>query len=223
MNGYGLMQERTPVAPRGRHETRGAVLGGLLAMIQACRDESYALWDHSLAVGATSHRLAAALGLPPGARRLVYVGGLLHDVGKTLSRFETLFKPGPLDAEEREHMRLHPVTGARLVRGLELEPVADAVLRHHELFDGSGYPGGLSGARIPLIARIVTVADHYEAMRESRPYRPIPSTRGEALALVARLGAAEKLDPRVAGLLHRVVTPAAPRPARYLQLLTRAL
>lgn len=200
---------------------RGAALGELLAAIRRCRTETYTLWDHSLAVGATAFRLAASLGLSPSTRRLVYLGGLLHDVGKTRTRLETLFKPGPLDGHERAHMRLHPTIGAGLVRSLDVDAVVEAAHCHHELFDGSGYPDGLAGAQIPYTARIVAVADHYEALRESRPYRPIGCTRNEALSLVARLATSRKLDPAVSRHLPHVTGVATPSPSNYLHTIAR--
>jgi putative nucleotidyltransferase with HDIG domain len=200
---------------------RRDLFDGLLDAIRATRDESYALWDHSIRVASTARRLALALGVSAETRRLAYLGGLLHDVGKTVTCVRTLFKPGPLTVEERKIMNLHPVVGAGLVRDLRIGPVTDAVHLHHELFDGSGYPFGLRGAEIPLIARIVAVADYYEAVRESRPYRPRACSRAEALALIAGLAAERRLDPVICSLLPTVVRrPAAPA-SRYFQRATR--
>ena len=180
-----------------------AELTRILAHIDAVRTPAYALWDHSLAVGATSWRLARAMGLGVELQGAAYLAGLLHDAGKTLTRRETLFKPGPLDGAEREHMRLHAVRGADLVRCIGFVAIADAVRSHHELLDGSGYPGGLRGEQIPLLGRIVSVADFYEATREDRPYRP-GTSRADALALLERAAAHGKLDPSIARLLASV-------------------
>jgi putative nucleotidyltransferase with HDIG domain len=203
---------------------RRDVLDGLLDAIRGCRNETYALWDHSIRVASTAWRLSLALGLSADVRRLAYLGGLLHDVGKTVTCAHALFKAGPLTEDERKVMRMHPVLGAHLVRDLRLSAVTDAVHLHHELFDGSGYPYGLRGAEIPVVARVVAVADYYEALRESRPYRPEACSRSVALRLIAVLESERKLDPVICRALPAVVRrPAAPskhfqRAARYFDL-----
>ncbi len=188
---------------------RRILLTNLLDAIRGCRNESYALWDHSIRVAATAWRLAVAHGARADVRRFAYLGGLLHDVGKTVTCANMLFKPGPLTLEERRVMNLHPADGAQLVRGLRLDAVTDAVHLHHELFDGTGYPFGLRGDEIPLVARIVAVADYYEALCESRPYRPIACSPDEALALVAGLASERKLDPAICRLLPTIVGASA--------------
>jgi putative nucleotidyltransferase with HDIG domain len=212
-------RRRDRIAPAGRIGSgwKGAALAELLTAIYECRDERYALWDHSLAVGATSLRLAAAMGLPREVKRLVYIGGVLHDVGKTETPRELLFKPGPLNAAEHEQMRHHTVLGGALATRVEIATAFEAARYHHERFDGSGYPEGLSGASIPFVARVVAVADHYEAIRESRPYRPIGATRAEALAIIAADAHARQLDPLVARFLESATVPCAPAPSSYFE------
>lgn len=209
------MPEPIPRAPSLRVAStfpapKQALLDDLLASIWSCRCESYALWNHSIAVASMARSLAAAAGLPRGAQRLAYIGGLLHDVGKTTTCAATLFKPGPLTDAERKEMNLHPVTGAELVRDLGLTVVTDAVHLHHEMFDGTGYPFGLRGAEIPVVARVVAVADYYEALRESRPYRPVACSREESLSRLAELGAARRLDPGICRLLGHVARQPSP-------------
>jgi putative nucleotidyltransferase with HDIG domain len=194
--------------------TRSEQLAGLLGAIHSCRNESYALWDHSIAVASTARRLAIAAGHSRHTQRLAYLGGLLHDVGKTATCRMALFKPGPLTAAERKLMNQHPVAGARLVRGLGLAAVTDAVHLHHEMFDGSGYPFGLRGGEIPVIARLVSVADYFEAMTESRPYRPVALGAHEALARIAALAGEGRLDPAVCGLLEFVAGGPARSPSK---------
>jgi putative nucleotidyltransferase with HDIG domain len=202
-------------------ETRRGRFEGLLDAIRACHSESYALWDHSIRVAATARRLAFALGAPVEACRLAYLGGLLHDVGKTRVCTHALFKPGPLTPAERAEMNRHPAVGARLVEGLGLAAVTDAVHLHHELVDGSGYPFGLVGREIPLVARVVAVADYYEALRESRPYRPVACAPGRALAHVGALAARGKLDATICRLLPPVVRSSAATPSKDFQRATR--
>jgi putative nucleotidyltransferase with HDIG domain len=190
---------------------RPAALGALLDAIRACRDERYALWDHSIRVASTARRLAGAIGLSSETCRLAYLGGLLHDVGKTVGCASLLFKPGPLTLQERQIINLHPLHGAELVADLGLRPVTDAVRLHHELFDGTGYPYGLRGAEIPVVARVVAVADYYEALCESRPYRPEACPAHVALQHVRTLALERKLDPRVCRALPTVTrTPECP-------------
>jgi putative nucleotidyltransferase with HDIG domain len=194
--------------------SREGLLASLLESIRACRTERYALWDHSIAVASTARRLAVAMSLPRHHQRLAYLGGLLHDVGKTETCGAALFKPGPLTADERKVMNLHPVVGAGLVRELGVEAVTHAVHFHHELFDGTGYPLGLRGDEIPLVARIVAVADYYEALCESRPYRPVALTHEAALVHITLLAGERKLDPAACSALAHAGVARAPAHSR---------
>ena len=193
------------------------MIGGLVGSIRECSNESYSLWKHSLAVASTARRLALVLGLSIEERRLIYLGGLLHDVGKTALAPETLFKPGPLSPEERDHLNLHPGLGAGMVAELGIEYVSDAVHFHHELYDGSGYPFGIAGQEIPLVARVVGVADYFEALCESRPYRPLAATSTEALEVIGSLATAGKLDKEITRALPTVAQTSAPVPSRYFE------
>jgi HD-GYP domain-containing protein (c-di-GMP phosphodiesterase class II) len=104
--------------------------------------------------------------------RVIRMGGLLHDVGKIGVPDEILRKPGRLTADEWEVMRRHPYLGALIVAGVpDMEPILDIVRSHHERWDGQGYPQGLHGAEIPLLGRILAVADAFSAMTTDRPYR----------------------------------------------------
>lgn len=102
----------------------------------------------------------------------VRLGGLLHDLGKIAIPDSILHKPGPLDLAEFAILKRHPEIGAEIVRPLRvLDGPEPAVLHHHERFDGTGYPYELRGEEIPLSARIVAVADAFDAMTTDRPYR----------------------------------------------------
>jgi putative two-component system response regulator len=102
----------------------------------------------------------------------LYRGGYLHDIGKVSIPDRILFKPGPLDAEEWETMRTHPQRGEDICKPLRsLERVLPIIRHHHERWDGSGYPDGLSGAQIPRLARILQMADIYDALTSARPYK----------------------------------------------------
>jgi putative nucleotidyltransferase with HDIG domain len=99
-------------------------------------------------------------------------GALLHDIGKMGVLDKIINKPGPLTDEEWELMRAHPVVGAQIVEKMEfLGDTIDIVRHHHESWNGKGYPDGLAGTNIPYNARIVTVADSFDAMTTDRPYR----------------------------------------------------
>ena len=116
--------------------------------------------------------LGRELGWSDDDLRSLQVGALLHDIGKIAVADAVLQKAAPLDEREWAAMRLHPALGANLVRGwAALQPALPAVLYHHERYDGTGYPTGLAGQAIPAMARIVAVADAFDAMLTDRPYR----------------------------------------------------
>ncbi|MCC7104323.1 MAG: HD-GYP domain-containing protein [Chloroflexi bacterium] len=116
--------------------------------------------------------LAEELGWGNLALNDLEIGALLHDTGKLGVPDAILRKPAPLNDEEWREMRRHPTIGAALVAGsAALRQARDTVLHHHERFDGRGYPDGLSGANIPIQARVVSVADAFDAMVTTRPYR----------------------------------------------------
>jgi putative nucleotidyltransferase with HDIG domain len=179
------------------------VLAGAISRINGVRTRSYSLLDHSYAVSFTAYRLATAMGLSGAERAAVSMGGLLHDTGKSLTRFETLFKAGPLTASERSHVCQHPSDGAMLIGPIGYGLVVDAVMYHHEFYDGTGYPRGLRGEAIPLAARIVGVADYYEALLEDRAYRP-GIDRLAALETIERAGDELRLDPAITRLIRHV-------------------
>ncbi len=127
---------------------------------------------HSRRVAAYSRRLARAVKLSENDVDIVESGALLHDIGKIGVADAVLFKPGPLDVSERRAIALHPGLGARLIGGVSsMAGVVPCVLHHHERIDGDGYPEGLRGERIPLGARLIAVADSFDAMTTDRPYR----------------------------------------------------
>jgi ribonuclease P protein subunit RPR2 len=145
------------------------------------------------------------------------VGCLLHDVGKIAVPAAILRKPGPLTGEEWDLMRRHPATGARVVGPLGCsQTVVDVVRHHHERWDGTGYPDGLAGDRIPLTARIFSVCDALEAMTAARPYREaLPVDR--ALERVHE-AAGDQFDPGVVAALDRGLQNGAIALERALEL-----
>ncbi|HSB73570.1 MAG TPA: HD domain-containing response regulator [Candidatus Methylomirabilis sp.] len=151
---------------------------------------------HSLRVARYATGIAETLALTPGLCHQVSTAGLLHDLGKVGVRDAILDKPGRLTPEEWAVMRQHPVVGSKILAPLGfLAEEARSVRHHHERFDGAGYPDGLAGEAIPLPARIIAVADTFDAMSTARPYRPpLPVT--EALAELDR-AAGTQFDPRI--------------------------
>jgi diguanylate cyclase (GGDEF)-like protein/putative nucleotidyltransferase with HDIG domain len=127
---------------------------------------------HSETVGHYAHAIARALGLPDPRVERIRAAGVLHDIGKLGVADAVLKKPGPLTPAEWEEMRRHAELGARILSHANLRDVSGWVLSHHERVDGGGYPDGLAGDAIPIEARILAVADAYEAMTADRPYRP---------------------------------------------------
>jgi putative nucleotidyltransferase with HDIG domain len=165
--------------------------------------EGYAS-EHTAAVSRLAVAIAAELGLGAEQRRRVALGALLHDVGKLSVPDRILTKPGPLNELEWAAMRRHAAFGERLlVHILDLPDVLAVVRSHHERWDGRGYPDGKQGEEIPLAARIVAVADAFQAMIEPRPYRP-PRARERAVdEVVAESG--RQFDPECVEALLAVV------------------
>ena len=134
--------------------------------------------SHSERVADLAARIATRLGVDREQVELTRLAGSLHDLGKLAIPEEILRKPGPLSETERLVLERHPQIGFRMLESLGVDPVADWVLHHHERWDGSGYPDGVSGDDIPLGARIIFVADAYDAMTSDRVYRGrLPTTR----------------------------------------------
>ncbi|HYA86324.1 MAG TPA: HD domain-containing phosphohydrolase [Nitrospirota bacterium] len=128
--------------------------------------------QHSERVTAYALRIAEAMDLPAEDRDALGFGGYLHDIGKIGVRDTILLKTERLTPQERNEINLHPVIGENIVKPLRFFPkVREIILHHHEHFNGSGYPNGLAGTTIPVTARILAVADAYDAMTSSRPYR----------------------------------------------------
>jgi putative two-component system response regulator len=142
--------------------------------------------------------LGEALDLDEATQKALRVGGFLHDLGKIAVPDAILLKPGPLDLHERRKMEKHPVIGALLVHGIKtMDAVRPIIRHHHERFDGSGYPDGLKGDAIPLGARIMAVADVYDALRTARPYK---DSMTQETAIAALLEETDRgwWDPKVA-------------------------
>ncbi len=151
---------------------------------------------HSERVGLLTRQIAEALGFDRTRLSQAHLAGLLHDVGKIGVPEAVLRKPGRLSDQEFDQVKLHPVIGHRILRDIEpLGPMLPGVLHHHERMDGRGYPDGLRGAEIPLVARIIAVADGFDAMSSNRAYRE--SMPRERVLAILRDGRGTQWDAEV--------------------------
>jgi HD-GYP domain-containing protein (c-di-GMP phosphodiesterase class II) len=143
------------------------------------------------------------MGMSDDRLELLRLGATLHDIGKIAVPDSVLRKPGPLDAEESAIMRRHPEDGAAIVsRIASLAPILPIVRNHHERLDGKGYPDGLAGDEIDLLARVVAVADTFDAITTSRPYRA--GLDPETAAREIRKDAGSRLCPTVVVAFDRL-------------------
>ena len=152
---------------------------------------------HSLRVTTLAEAVARWLGWSESRLETLRVGGALHDVGKLTVPARILSKPGPLTLEELAAIRTHPTAGARLIEPIHsVRSALPYVLHHHERWDGDGYPHGLGGIAIPVEARVLAVADAFDAMTSGRPYRQAMS-EPDALREVERCAGCQ-FDPEIA-------------------------
>jgi response regulator RpfG family c-di-GMP phosphodiesterase len=171
---------------------------GSLASALDARDRYTA--GHSHRVSELSCAIAAAMDVDSATVDRLRIGALLHDIGKIGVSDEVLRKPGKLTAAEFAVIQLHPLIGRRILGGVHgFAPYLDAVELHHENWDGTGYPHGQKGEQTPLEARIIHVADAFDAMTTHRPYREA-MRRDQALAILSR-NAGTQFDPRIVNVL----------------------
>ena len=179
---------------------------------------------HSQQVAELAVTLAQEMGLSASEIEKVDIAARVHDIGKVAVPDAILLKPGPLTDEEWEIMKRHPVISAELIEGLEIyAPVVTAVRHEHERWDGSGYPDGLEGEQIPLIARLIAAADIYNALTTDRPYRPAYGPE-QTRRMIAEMRGTD-LDPVIADALLTVLDRAEAKedvPAERAPLATEA-
>jgi HD-GYP domain-containing protein (c-di-GMP phosphodiesterase class II) len=162
---------------------------------------------HSTAVAVYARDVAIRMGLSADQQQLVHVCGLVHDIGKIGLPAGLLEKPGALTLEERREMQLHSEIGERILSNVDTYGEIAAVVRHHhERIDGEGYPDGLKGDDIPLLSRIIAVADAYNAMTSDRPYRDAMPSRVARLRLAQ--GVESQFDTSVVAAFEAILAGA---------------
>ena len=168
----------------------------LLTFAKSIQERDIVTYEHSRRVATYVQRLARALGWNRAQARDLALAALVHDLGKTWIANDILHKASSLSAEERRKMERHPLIGARILIGCEVQPFfVETVLYHHEAWDGKGYPIGLRGEEIPLSARLLTVADVYDVLTSHRPYKA-PLSRDAARERMLQ-GSATSFDPQI--------------------------
>jgi HD-GYP domain-containing protein (c-di-GMP phosphodiesterase class II) len=175
------------------HQHDELLLSFVRSLVQTLDAKDAYTRGHSDRVALIARRLGQQMGLSEDELYDVYLSGLLHDIGKIGVDDRILGKPGKLTDEEFAEIKKHPLIGYEILKGLKnLQKVLPGVRSHHEAFDGSGYPDGLRGESIPLMARLLAVADSYDAMGSNRPYRQgMPLEKIEA---IFRAGAGKQWD-----------------------------
>jgi hypothetical protein len=176
----------------------------LNALVTAVETKDPSSVGHSARVGQLCGWIADAMTLSYKEAQDVRTAGMLHDLGRIAVPSRVLLSHRPLDDAELVTMAQHPTTAVRMLEGIDF--LADAlrgIALHHERYDGLGYPLGLAGEEIPVFARIIAVADAFDALTTDRPYRPALSNEAALVTIEARAG--RQLDPEVVGALQRAI------------------
>jgi putative two-component system response regulator len=227
LRAHNLLQTRhLKLALEGRNAALDDEVRARTGELEAARLESLSLLaavgeyhdddthEHTQRVGELAARLALTLSLPETFAADIRAAAPLHDIGKVGVSHEILRKPGPLTDQERQTMMRHAEIGAQIL-GSAPSPVfrlATEIARsHHERWDGTGYPSGLSGEAIPLCGRITAVADVFDALTHDRPYKAAWEV-SEALELISR-EAGQQFDPQIAAAFAALFPACEPAPA----------
>lgn len=200
---FTIVRQASADLDRSEAAIRSAFIGIIRSLVNALDLRDMATAHHSSRVADNAEAIGQMMGLPRAALEEVRVAAFLHDIGKIGIPDSLLTKQGPLGAREREIIQQHTVYGYDILEPVAISPGIKLAVRHsHERWDGRGYPDGLAGAAIPLAARIVAVADAFEALTTERPYRrPLPAAG--AAAEIAR-NAGSQFDPKVVDAALRV-------------------
>jgi putative two-component system response regulator len=213
---------RLPGAVRSIREQEHDQEGILFALAEAVEQRDHHIAGHCQRLAFVAVTLGIAMGLERSNLVALYRGGYLHDVGKVGIPDSILFKPAKLTSEEWTVMRSHSTRGEEICRHLRsMTDVLPIIRHHHERWDGSGYPDGLRGEEIPLLARVLQIADIYDALTSPRPYKPA-YTPAEALRTLEEETGSGWRDPALVELflrIHPAVLSKMPAPDQSLHAL----
>jgi diguanylate cyclase (GGDEF)-like protein/putative nucleotidyltransferase with HDIG domain len=197
-----------PLAEAGIYARRNG-LSAVYALVSTVETRDPYVYGHSRKVNSYAVALAEAIGLSPDDVSKVSMAALLHDIGKIGIPDKVLNKRGKLNKEDWEAIKSHPRLGANIVGNIpNLVPCVSSILYHHERWDGGGYPEGLKGEEIPIEARILAIADSFEAMTSARPYRPALSH--EEVVKELRQGAGVQFDPKLVETFISIIEAGLP-------------
>ncbi len=189
-----MVKERTKQLSDANDDLRRLFTGSMKALAQALEAKDEYTQGHSARVAEESVNIARRLSLSDSEIQRIWLAGYLHDIGKIGIKEEVLNKPGKLNEEEWNLIKQHPVVAGKILGPIpELSDIIDIIVHHHERYDGSGYPDGLEGSSIPLGARILSVADAYDALTSRRSYREALA-RDEAYRILEDAGGTQ-FDP----------------------------
>lgn len=198
-------QERAEELDSRTHQLATLQVGVLTAMLRTLALRDHMTARHSAAVARYSRELARAAGCKGAELELVHTAGLLHDIGKFIFPDHILLADARLTDEDWEIVKCHPFQGAKIVREVEgYGPVADIILGHHERIDGTGYPRGMKGEEIPLLARVISVCDTYDVLTARDSYRE-PISPDAAIEELRRV-AGTQLDARLVEIFCDLVS-----------------
>lgn len=187
-----------------REKNLSLAMQTIISISQAVDAKDSYTSEHSARVAQYAKTIASELGWSEEKLERLYIAGLIHDIGKIGIPDAILNKPGKLTDEEFAQIKMHPEIGHKILKGYDaLEGVTDSVLCHHERYDGNGYPTGLKGESIPVFARIIAVADAYDAMSSNRVYRR--ALNDSFILEQLETGKGKQFDPQFADILLRLI------------------
>jgi putative two-component system response regulator len=192
--------------PIGQHDTDRVFRD----LAQSIQKRDVLTFEHCQRVAGYAERLARRLGWDQHSAHQLALAALVHDLGKTWIGNDILLKESALSSEERRLMERHPIVGAQMLAGYDLDAFfIETVLYHHEAYDGHGYPSGLHGEEIPIGARMLAVADVYDALLSARPYKAALSPEAVQEYLLSESG--RRFDPHIVRAFLHSLAPEADR------------